>query len=80
MQMTSTVTSKGQVVIPAVIRNKLNIKPYDRVVFDVLGLKIVAEKASSTEEMCGFVKSKKKLTDRQLERAISEATYDSFGH
>jgi len=73
MQMTSTVTSKGQVVIPATIRNKLNIKPFDRVSFDVLGERIIAEKASTTEEMYGFVKSKKRLTNKQMEKVINKA-------
>lgn len=76
--MTSTVTTKGQVVIPALIRSKLNIKPFDRVVFDVSGSKIVAEKASSTEAMYGFVKTKIRLTDRQLERVINKATEEGM--
>jgi AbrB family looped-hinge helix DNA binding protein len=71
--MTSTVTSKGQVVIPAPIRNKLNIKPFDRVNFDVLGERIIAEKASTTEAMYGFVKPKKRLTNKQMEKAINKA-------
>ena len=76
--MTSTVTSKGQVVIPAPIRNKLNIKPFDRVTFDVSGQKIIAEKASTTEAMYGFIKSKKKLTDKQLEKVINKATEEGI--
>ena len=73
MQMTSTVTSKGQVVIPAPIRNKLNIKPFDRVNFDIVGQRIIAEKAPTTEAMYGFVKSKKRLTNEQLEKVINKA-------
>lgn len=80
MQMTSTVTSKGQVVIPASIRNKLNIKPFDRVIFAVFGSKLIAEKASTTEEMYGFVKSKKRLTDKQLEKVINKATQEGMSN
>lgn len=80
MQMTSTVTSKGQVVIPAPIRKKLNIKPFDRVIFDVLGPKIVAEKASTTEAMYGFVKSRKRLTDKQLEKVINKAMQEGMSN
>jgi len=78
MQMTSTITSKGQVLIPAAIRNKLNIKPFDRVIFDVVGPKIVAEKASTTQEMFGFIKSGKRLTDKQLDRMINKATEEGM--
>jgi AbrB family looped-hinge helix DNA binding protein len=80
MQMTSTVTSKGQVLIPALIRNKLNIKPFDRVIFDISGSKIVAEKASNTDMMYGFVKSKIKLTDKQLDQVINEATEEGMAN
>lgn len=74
MQLFSTITSKGQVLIPASIRNSLNIKSSDRLSFKVVGSKIVAEKALSTEEMFGFVKTRKRLTDKQLENSINRAT------
>lgn len=78
MQMTSTVTSKGQVLIPSAIRDVLNINPFDRVTFSVAGSKIVAEKAATTTDMYGFVKTKHKLTDFQLESAINEATEEEL--
>jgi len=74
MQLISTVTSKGQILIPVSIRNKLNIKPNDRVIFDVSGVKIVAQKAPSTDQMYGFIKTKNRLSDNQLEEAINKAT------
>ena len=78
MQLVSTVTSKGQVVIPASIRNKFSIKPNDRVFFDVSGLDIVVKKAASTDDMYGYVKSRRKLTDKQLEKAINQAVEDGM--
>jgi len=72
------VTTKGQVLIPALIRSKLNIKPFDRVIFNVYGSKLLAEKAASTEDMFGIVKTKRVLTDRQLETAIKKATEESL--
>lgn len=78
MQLSSTITSKGQVLIPATIRNKLKIKPFDRIIFNISGSKLVAEKAASTDDMCGFVKATKKLTDLQLEKAINKASEDGL--
>jgi len=78
MQLSSTVTTKGQVLIPAPIRSKLNIKPFDRMVFIVYGSKLLAEKAASTEDMLGIVKTKRVLTDRQLETAIKRAAEDGL--
>lgn len=74
MQLFSTITSKGQVLIPGTIRKSLNIKSFDRLTFKVVGSKILVEKVASTDEMLGFVKSKKKFTDQELETAIKEAT------
>jgi len=66
------------VLIPAAIRNKLKMKPLDRVIFNVTGSKIVAEKAASVEDMYGFIKTKIKLSDIQLEKAINEATAEGL--
>lgn len=74
MQLFSTITSKGQVLIPVSIRKSLNIKSLDRLTFKIIGSKILVEKAASTDEMLGFVKSKVKFTDQELETAIKEAT------
>jgi len=78
MQLVSSVTTKGQILIPAPIRSRLNIKPLDRMVFSVYGSKLLAEKATSVEDMFGFVKTNKTLTDYQLEIAIKKATEESL--
>ena len=78
MQLSSTVTSKGQILIPVLIRNMLNINPFDRVTFSVAGSKIVAEKAATTTAMYGFVKTKQKLSNSQLESAINKATEEGL--
>lgn len=74
MQLSSTITTKGQVLIPVSIRKSLNIKSQDRLTFKVVGSKILIEKAASTDEMLGFVKSKNRFTDQELEKAIKEAS------
>lgn len=74
MQLFSTITSKGQVLIPVSIRRSLNLKSLDRLTFKIVGSKILVEKAASTDEMLGFVKSKIKFTDQELEKAIKEVT------
>lgn len=73
MQYTSTVTTKGQVLIPKTIRKQLGIKPFDRVSFDVKNEKVMLEVSDSVDSMMGFVKTKKRLTDSQLKKAINQA-------
>ena len=78
MQLVSTVTSKGQVLIPMAIRKKLDVGPFDRIVFSTVESTIVAKKTPTTNEMYGFIKTRKRLTDKQLEGAINEAVEEGL--
>lgn len=75
MNQTSTVTTKGQVLIPGPIRKKLGIKPSDRMSFGIVNNKVYAYKIPSVFDLRGSIKSKIKLTDKQLEDAISSYDY-----
>jgi AbrB family looped-hinge helix DNA binding protein len=73
MQGISTVTTKGQVLIPANIRKLLGIKPADRVVFDHSDESITIKKAPTIASMYGYIKSNKHFSDAELEHAIEQA-------
>jgi len=75
MNQVSTVTTKGQVLIPGSFRKKLGIRPSDRLFFDVVNNKVYAYKITSVDAMQGFIKSKVKLTDKQLQEAIDSYDY-----
>ena len=78
MQLISTVTTKGQVVIPKLIRDELNIKPSDRVLVSRNLNQVIIERTPSVEEMMGFIKTKKRFTDRQLKEAIADAVAEGY--
>jgi AbrB family looped-hinge helix DNA binding protein len=73
MQGVSTVTTKGQVLIPAHLRKLLGIHSADRVVLRQSGRNIVISKAPTIESMYGFINSKKQFSDAELEQAIEQA-------
>ncbi len=54
----ATISSKGQVTIPASVRERLSLKPGDRVTFTVLanGTTIMRRKNRSISELAGSVK------------------------
>lgn len=79
MQYVSTITSKGQVLIPKTIRDQMGIKPFDRVSFDVRNDKVMLEVSDSVESMRGFIKTKRRLTDAQLKKAINRAVGKAIG-
>ena len=66
----STITSKGQVTIPAVIRRALGLKPQDKLVFRVVEGKVEVEPFPMTlEEAYGSVEPPTKPEDFEAVRA-----------
>lgn len=61
MNITTSLTEKGQVTIPVVIRRLLNLKPFDMLVFTVDQEKIVATPVKKTiMDLYGSVTTKRK--------------------
>ncbi len=58
----ATVTSKGQITIPAEIRKQMKLGPQDRVVFTLLpnGTTVMRAKNRSVSSLAGSITSKKK--------------------
>jgi len=56
----ASITSKGQITIPAEIRRKMNLNPNDRVVFTLLpnGTTVMRPKNRLVKELAGSLKSK----------------------
>ena len=78
--VTALVTSKGQLVIPAELRRRHNIKKGTRVVFEERGEEIVLRPASPEyfDQFAGILKGKGSLTKTLLdERARDREREDS---
>lgn len=74
----STMTQKGQVAIPKSIRDIFNLKPYDKVYFEVQEGKIVATPVPTIDEMFGLFKTSKRITKKEMKRTIREAVLTKF--
>lgn len=57
--LSSTVTSKGQVTLPAKMRRETGIKPSDKVMFVRVGRKIEVEKIPPLESLFGSLANPK---------------------
>ncbi len=51
----STVSSKGQITLPADVRRKLSIMPKDRVTIDIVDEAIIIKRAPDLFEFKGFL-------------------------
>lgn len=76
MEPSTSVTSQGQVTIPANIRRYLGIKPADRVQFVRVKDKVFIKPAKDFLELKGTLKSKAKYTDDQLDKIILDHIAD----
>ncbi len=63
MQAKTKVTIKGQVTIPKKIREKLNIKPSDFVLFIRKGNEVIIKPARTLLDLRGIIKTDKKIED-----------------
>jgi len=80
MQTITSVTSKGQVVIPKIIRDQFNIKAFSKVKFSIQDQKIILEPTPVIDEMFGFFakRTKKKLTKKVQKQIIKQARAKKF--
>ena len=70
---TSTLTSKGQVTIPAELRKRLGLHPGDRVGFVVEdGAIRLVRRERRVEAAFGILKGETSVTDEDMEAAIRE--------
>lgn len=70
--LSSSVTTKGQVTIPIELREKLGIKPGDRVGFvDEDGRIVLQRQETAIEAVFGVVKTSKGVTLEQMDDAIA---------
>ena len=72
MELTATLTSKGQTTIPKEIRDRLGMKPGDRMAFTLMadGSMLVRVKRRSVAEIAGMLhkKGRKAVAIEQMAR------------
>lgn len=70
----ATITSKGQTTIPKEFRDLLNLKPHERIAFELRGDELVIRRASaSIDELAGSLKSSVPYGGKKAERAAVAA-------
>lgn len=73
----STITSKGQVTLPAKLRKEMGVKPTDRIIFSKKNGNFVIERLASIDSLFGSLANPKvrPLTDIQMKRMIEKGMF-----
>ena len=74
MQSTTTISQKGQIVVPKDIRDILKIKPSDTLIVNLEGKRIIVEPVSSINEVYGIFKVKKAISKKDIKDASRVAS------
>ena len=76
MEIKSTLSEKGQIVIPKDIREHLGLKPGSEIVFEVRGKEVVIKQKKDprefVEEFCNVPKKLKKIDIRKIKKILEE--------
>ncbi|MBS0349946.1 MAG: AbrB/MazE/SpoVT family DNA-binding domain-containing protein [Proteobacteria bacterium] len=73
----STITSKGQVTIPADLRQALDLQPGDKVAFEAIDHKIlIFKKKDDISQAFGMFKVEKKILLKDIQKAIEKGYGD----
>ncbi len=75
--LTSTVTRKGQLTLPAKLRKELDIKPSDKVVFVKKGRDITIQKLPSIDSLFGSLANPKvkSLSISEMNKMIEKGMF-----
>lgn len=78
MQYITTISQKGQIVIPKAIRNKFKIKPAHMLKVSMNSKTIIVEPLSSADKFMGMFKVKKPITKKDIKDVYSKFTTQKF--
>lgn len=79
MIYSTTLTQKGQVTIPAMIRKLLHLKPYQKVAFEISGTQVTIKKIPEFLSLKGSLKTSKTFDDTAADSAILKHIAKEYG-
>ena len=72
MQSQTTISQKGQIVVPKNIRDYLKIKPTDTLTVNLEGKRIIVEPVSSIDEVYGTFKVNKAVSKKEIKESAKK--------
>lgn len=78
MPYVSTLTTKGQIVIPYPIREILGLMPADKFFFEIEKDRIIAQPIPSIDDVLGMIKTGKYISKKKFKQDIAEQVIKKF--
>ncbi|PIR43794.1 hypothetical protein COV24_00960 [candidate division WWE3 bacterium CG10_big_fil_rev_8_21_14_0_10_32_10] len=78
MSNITSLTQKGQVVIPKSIRNHFNLKAFDKLFFRIENNKIVAEPVNDTNGVFGMFKTNSYISKQKQKSIVKKFIESKF--
>ena len=78
MPYVTTISQKGQIVVPKEIRDKLKIKPADRLKVTIKEKNILIERLSPLDDVVGMFKVDKPITKKDIKTAYATHASEKF--
>ena len=72
MQFITTVSQKGQIVVPKKLREKLDIKAYDSLSVSVKDKAILVKPVFSTNDVFGMFETKRGITKKDIKKSFTD--------
>jgi AbrB family looped-hinge helix DNA binding protein len=74
----STLTTKGQIVIPYQIREILGLMPADKFFFEIENDRIIAQPVPSINDVLGMIKTRKYVSKKKFKQNIAKQVIKKF--
>lgn len=78
MTYTTTLTTQGQVTIPLKLREKLGLKPADKVIFYESNGDVKIKPAKSFVELQGSIKSRTRYSSKDFDNSVLNETKKQY--
>jgi AbrB family looped-hinge helix DNA binding protein len=78
MPYVSTLTTKGQIVIPYQIREILGLMPADKFFFEIEKDRIIAQPVPSINDVLGMIKARKYISKKKFKQNIAKQMIKKF--
>ena len=78
MSYISTLTTKGQIVIPYPVREILGLRVADKFFFEIERDRIIIQQIPSVDDAMGMIKTEKYISKKEFKQVVAKQVINKF--